>query len=263
MRKKFKETTGAIAEAITPRKTAVGDKNVAKVERAMAREKNLSRTTAGERRRAIAIPDWTLYVPIEVWNLIVYLQQEIRIEFGFDGVVSLVEGKKRAFRLEKLVIPEQEVTEGSIDYLESTVNLVSIEERSKLIFHGHSHGDLNAFWSGIDERDIGNWSGDYYLNIVINNRGKVLGRIDFFVEIPGSGINEHVGVANLRLVLEFSDDYKKEHAQTVSKITASQYAPAASNMAMAMTMATVPQRQLASLAANKEGQDEQNVRLLR
>ena len=225
----IEKATGAFGKAIAPKKTAAGAKNVIKVAEAMARgEKNLSRTIKADKPVIIAIPDWTLYVPIEMWNLIMYLQQEIRIEFGFDGVVSLVKGEERAFRLEKLVIPKQKVTGGSVDYLESTVNLVTSEELPKLNFHGHSHGDIDAFWSSVDESDIGNWSGNYYLNIVINNKGKVLGRIDFFVEVPGSGKNEHVGAANLRLVLEFSENYRKEYAQTVSKIIADRYTPTAS-----------------------------------
>lgn len=167
----------------------------------------------------VVIPDFTLIIPLSLYNVLLYLRQEAHpYEFAFEGVVDEDIDEDRTFRLRKIYIPRQTATKDSVIYDVETNTIAPEDELPNLTLHGHSHVDMPAGWSPKDECDIEDWMGGLYrINLVMNNFGILIARIDFFASICADTF--HVGRANVNVVIEFPDDFEKVYSDTAKRIT--------------------------------------------
>ena len=172
---------------------------------------------------------YKLIIPITLYNIILFLRQEVHPnEFAFEGVIEIDKREKRAFRLRKLYVPEQFASRAEVWYKNPTCTIATEEEFEFLTLHGHSHANMDAFWSKTDEEDIDDWMGDYRINLVINDYGKMLARVDFFSDIFGD--NDRIGHENLLVKLEFPEEFRascKEMLDSIHIVTtpATSYGP--------------------------------------
>jgi len=161
--------------------------------------------------------NFRLKIPIDIYIVLLFLRQKVHpYEFAFEGIIDVDQSEKNTFRLRKIFIPPQTARVDNVRYDILTCNIATEEEMELLSLHGHSHANMDAFWSQTDINDIEDWLGPYRINIVINNFGKMLARIDFFVETCGDNI--HVGTANVDVELEFGEEYEKKYSGLLANI---------------------------------------------
>ena len=131
-----------------------------------------------------------LNLPCNIWHEMMALAQLSDLyEITGMGLIEL-EPDRKTFRVKKLYLPRQAVSNVSVETEEAAVNEVvtdviseNIEDAEKLRFRWHSHGAGSVFFSSIDEKDIDNWSADWVVNLVINNKGEHIARFDMFEPI--------------------------------------------------------------------------------
>ena len=162
------------------------------------------------------VPDFKLKIPMSIYAILLYIRQQVHpYEFAFEGVVEII-SDETTFRLKKIYIPSQTASHSSVQYNMPVCEIAPDEELEFLTLHGHSHADMDACWSSVDERDIEDWLGPYRINLVINNYGKMLARIDFFSDVCGKNIR--VGTANVRVELEFSEEFASSYSELLKQI---------------------------------------------
>ena len=164
-----------------------------------------------------SVKTFTLNIPLEVYETLLFIRQKVHpYEFAFEGVVNVDKREKYAFRLEKIYIPPQEASTSMVQY-EVPISMVGTDEEMQyLILHGHSHADMDAFWSQVDMNDINDWMGPYRINLVMNNYGKLLARIDFFTDIFGENIR--IAHVDMRVKIDFSSEFEASHVQYLDLI---------------------------------------------
>ncbi len=161
--------------------------------------------------------NFRLKIPIDIYTILLFLRQKVHpYEFAFEGIIDADQSEKNTFRLRKIFIPPQTARVDNVRYDILTCNIATEDEMEFLSLHGHSHANMDAFWSQTDINDIEDWLGPYRINIVMNNFGKMLARIDFFVETCGDNI--HVGMANVDVELEFGEEYVKKYSGLLANI---------------------------------------------
>lgn len=162
------------------------------------------------------VPDFKLKIPMSIYVILLYIRQQVHpYEFAFEGMVEII-SDETAFRLKKIYIPFQTASHCSVQYNTPVCEIAPDEELEFLTLHGHSHANMDACWSAVDERDIEDWPGPYRINLVINNYGKMLARIDFFSDVCGKNIR--VGTANVRVELEFSEEFASSYSEPLKRI---------------------------------------------
>ncbi len=162
------------------------------------------------------VPDFKLKIPMSIYAILLYIRQQVHpYEFAFEGVVEII-GDETTFRLKKIYIPSQTASHCGVQYDMPVCEIASDEELEFLTLHGHSHANMDACWSAVDEQDIEDWLGPYRINLVINNYGKMLARIDFFSDVCGKNIR--VGTANVRVELEFSEEFASSYSELLKQI---------------------------------------------
>ena len=181
-----------------------------------------SMSTNSEKR--VILPVVTLKIPCEIYNTLLYIRQEVHPNaFAFEGIVIEEEecsseggSEGKVFRLKKIYIPPQTVRPGHVEYDILTCDIAPEKELEYLTLHGHSHAGIGAFWSAEDEEDIADWMGPYRFNLVMDDRGKLLARIDFFTEFGGEIL--HVAAGEVNVKLEFSSDFEETHSGLLDNI---------------------------------------------
>ncbi len=159
-----------------------------------------------------SVEAFTLNIPLEVYETLLFVRQNVHpYEFAFEGVVNVDKREKNAFRLEKIYIPPQEASTSMVQY-EVPISMVGTDEEMQyLALHGHSHAGMDAFWSQVDIDDINDWMGPYRINLVMNNYGKLLARIDFFTDIFGENIR--ISHVDMRVKIDFPSEFEASHVQ--------------------------------------------------
>jgi hypothetical protein len=144
-----------------------------------------------------------------------------RMAKGEVSMLGLVEEDDKGPVITDLFLVKQTCTQSSTDMNQEDVahllfELGSAGIEGQLRAWVHSHGDMDAFWSAIDENCIQGLAADPYLvSLVVNRKGMVKARIDVFhpiriiiddlpvsLRIPDLGLEENCREEFLAKVIE-------------------------------------------------------------
>lgn len=114
--------------------------------------------------------------------------QEFSGECSGCGLVERVKKDGEfSYKVTRLFLPKQDNTGSSTDIeMEEVGRLVTDLVRegvdtSKLRFHWHSHADMDVFHSATDEDNYNKLhTGEFLVSLVINKKGDMYGRIDYY-----------------------------------------------------------------------------------
>ncbi|MDD3040577.1 Mov34/MPN/PAD-1 family protein [Bacteroides sp.] len=108
--------------------------------------------------------------------------------------------------VQDIIITEQEVSGADVDFTQKGVDEATIQalmQAQVVVGWVHSHGKMQPFWSGTDERAINRLIehiGTWLVSIVGNHACQLRGRIDYYSSCP-FGI-DHVKLDNVQIDLE-------------------------------------------------------------
>ena len=151
----------------------------------------------------------TLILTDTVYNRIKEYVAQIDAEIGMFGYVTM---KNTEFTVDEVFLVEQTVSGSSVDFADSGLEY-AIDRAIKdgriedLKFCCHSHVDMDAFWSGTDDKMIAgmnNGMTPYLVSLVINKRHETKQRVDFYN--PDGPIGEYAGQITFDLDLEIEQE---------------------------------------------------------
>ena len=146
-------------------------------------------------------------MPPAIWADILSLTEEVDTEWlGYFMGDESIEGDTKAFNITSLVIPEQEVSHGSVSDIKEITGCIGVV---------HSHANMAAFFSSTDDEFI-NQNNPF--SIVVNKRGdfKAVGK----VELPcGAVLIKEASVSIFRGNQSFIDEAKSKLKEIKSNYT--------------------------------------------
>lgn len=133
---------------------------------------------------------------------------QIDAEIGMFGYVTM-DGND--FTVDEVFLVEQEVSGSSVDFADKGLDYaiqraIKDDRVEDLKFCCHSHVDMDAFWSGTDDKMIAgmnNGMTPYLVSLVINKKSETKQRVDFYN--PAGPIGEYTGQVTFDLSLEVEE----------------------------------------------------------
>lgn len=128
-----------------------------------------------------------LRIPVKIWQQMhCFAQLCSPDEVTGTGLLKKISNSELV--VEKIFLPNQTVSTGESDFTETGMHEIitdlimagTPEKTEWLKFRWHSHAKYDCFFSKKDLDDIAEYSGDWVVNLVINEAGDHMVRLDMF-----------------------------------------------------------------------------------
>jgi len=125
---------------------------------------------------------FTLLAPVDVWRRLQTYVQLCPIEISGFGVIERV--NEHVFSLADVFIFEQEASDVHVTVSDEVMHrrLYQLDQAglklSTIRFQWHSHVNMEAYMSNVDEVNIDGYPGDWMISVVVNKRGDFEARLD-------------------------------------------------------------------------------------
>jgi hypothetical protein len=130
-----------------------------------------------------SIPGTTLWIPPAFYNQMMYYVWKVDAEVGGCGTLEFNTPEENDIYVTEIFLDKQKVhgTECTLSSDGSTyeklINSGEIDKACKLQLWWHSHYTMGVTHSGIDDKTMREWSGDYVVALVINRSGEMKAKL--------------------------------------------------------------------------------------
>lgn len=154
-----------------------------------------------------------LNIPVDIYEKIMFWVNMSDYEVSWWGLLDY-EKDTNIFTVKEVFLLEQEVSRAETEISATAMHKIMFETRDspyKLRWWGHSHANMDVFWSGTDvETMMVNSQGGWLLSTVFNKKREL--KTAFITDIPASLYIDNVPT---NIITPHNQDWEKEYREKV------------------------------------------------
>lgn len=131
------------------------------------------------------LPRTKVVIDLESWQTLNEFVRQCDVEINGFGLVDY-DRARNTLRISDVFVTKQTGSATLVDVSDADLHrhLHELLEKgidiSRINFQWHSHVNMEVYFSNVDEANIGRWTGNYLVSLVMNKRGEWKCRLDVF-----------------------------------------------------------------------------------